>query len=104
MSTQKCTQPVCVNTLKLFGDFWTLRIIDALEKADLRYCEIERTLGDTNPVTLANRLQKLEQANIINKKQDSGQAVRYTLTTLGKEALPILLALEKFSKKLTTRK
>lgn len=99
MPTQKCTKPLCVNTLKLVGDFWTLRILGALRDTPLRYCEIERTLGDTNPVTLANRLQKLEQAHIITRKQDD-ESTRYTLTALGQEALPIISALEKFSEKI----
>lgn len=100
MSMQKCTTPLCVNTLKIFGDFWTLRILGALRNKPLRYCEIERELGDTNPVTLANRLQKLEQASIIERKQDDELTSRYALTPLGEEALPIILALEKFSEKI----
>lgn len=100
MKEQKCTKPICVKTLKIFGDFWSLRIINALEQKGLRYCEIERFLGDTNPVTLANRLQKLEQAKIITKKTDTNQTYKYTLTSLGKKSIPILLALEDFSKKI----
>lgn len=103
MATQKTTEKLCTDTLKLLGDFWTLRIIEVIQKDELRYCEIERGLGTANPVTLTNRLQKLESAGILKRTEEIQDkiSVSYSLTSLGREALPILTALGNFSKKIT---
>ncbi|MBA3733178.1 helix-turn-helix transcriptional regulator [Patescibacteria group bacterium] len=92
---------LCVKSLKLMGDFWTLRIIDALKVGDTRFCELQRAVGNVNPVTLTNRLQKLENSKLIKRKALLDNiSVIYSLTQLGKESLPILQALNSFAKKL----
>ena len=97
---------LCTDTLKLLGDFWTLRIIEVIQKDELRYCEIERALGTANPVTLTNRLSKLEDAGILLRREEIKDkiSVSYSLTPIGREALPILTALGNFSKKITQAK
>jgi len=106
MKNPDTQQTLCTDTLKLLGDFWTLRIIEAIQKDELRYCEIERSLGTANPVTLTNRLSKLEDAGLLLRKEETKDkiSVTYTLTTLGREALPILTALGTFSKKVSQAK
>lgn len=103
MKAPSSQQRLCTDTLKLLGDFWTLRIIEVLRTHELRYCEVERALGTANPVTLTNRLQKLESAGIINRREEVKDkiSVSYSLTPLGHEALPILTALGNFSKKIS---
>ena len=56
--------PQFKETLRLIGDFWTLRIVAVLENEDLRFCGIERALGDSNPATLTARLKKLEHSHL----------------------------------------
>lgn len=87
----------CIPSLKLLGDFWSLRIIDALSEGELRYCDLQRRVGNVNPVTLTNRLKKLQQSNIINRIEQSRSQVMYKLTPHGLEALPILEAMNNFS-------
>ncbi|HUC20614.1 MAG TPA: helix-turn-helix domain-containing protein [Candidatus Polarisedimenticolaceae bacterium] len=90
-----------IDSFKLLGDFWTLRIIDALGDGELRYCNIQRRADGINPVTLCSRLKKLEQAGLI-QRQDHAQdkiSVSYNLTKLGHEALPVLKAINDFSGK-----
>lgn len=95
--------PNCVKTMKLLGDFWILRIIDALSRSGKRFCEIQRDLDDVSPVTLTNRLKKLEEAQLIIRKEDvSSVAVEYELSDLGKSALPVIKALNSFSDKAKT--
>lgn len=93
----------CTATLKLFGDFWTLRIIETLQLGTLRYCEVQRALENVNPVTLTNRLQKLERVGLVARTEEVVDkiSVSYSLTSRGKEALPILTALNAFSKKIS---
>lgn len=89
----------CISSLKLLGDFWTLRIIDALEPGQLRYCELQRRVDNLNPVTLTDRLKKLEDAQLVCRDEDLEDkvAVSYSLTTLGREALPVVSAINSFA-------
>jgi len=90
--------------MKLMGDYWTLKVIDSLKHGELRFCELQRRLEGLNPVTLTNRLKKLERAMLV-KRSESAQdkiSVSYTLTSLGKEALPIIQSLDQFAVKLNS--
>lgn len=98
----RVNQKTCSDSLKLLADFWTLRIIDALKEGELRYCEIQRQAENINPVTLSSRLKKLEQAGIV-RRHDHAQdkiSVSYYLTPLGQSAIPVLNAVNQFSRKL----
>ena len=87
------------NTLKVLGDFWVLRIIGALADSPKRFCELERTLKNSNPVTLTNRLKKLEEyAYVIRNVEGADkQSVSYRLTKKGLDVLPIVNSLKDFS-------
>jgi DNA-binding HxlR family transcriptional regulator len=98
----ECQMPdgqTCVPSLKLLGDFWTLRIIDALATRSLRFCDIQRALDNINPATLSNRLRKLQETNLVKRTEESKAEVAYELTPLGKEILPVIEAINKFSAK-----
>ncbi|HEV7454439.1 MAG TPA: helix-turn-helix domain-containing protein [Candidatus Saccharimonadales bacterium] len=87
--------------LKVFGDTWTLAIIGVLSEAERRFNELQRNLDNISPTTLTNRLKKLEQLGLIaQQKQTVDQlSVLYVLTEKGKNMLPVLRAIETFSKK-----
>lgn len=87
------------NTLKVLGDFWVLRIIGALADHPQRFCELERTLKNSNPVTLTNRLKKLEEYNYVVRQAETNdkQSVSYALTPKGQAVLPIVESLKAFS-------
>lgn len=92
----------CTASLKLLGDYWTLRIIDVLKDGKYRrYCEIQRQADNLNPVTLSNRLKKLENAKLIKRIEDVEDkvSVSYGLTRTGHKALPVIDAVNKFSLK-----
>lgn len=97
MTTLNMKNNLCIQTVKMLGDFWTLRIIDALSDEELRYCELQRNAGNVNPVTLANRLKKLEVSKIVERTQASRSEVKYSLTPLGREALTVLEAINVFT-------
>lgn len=92
---------LCLPSVKLLGDYWTLRIIDVLSRGESRFCTIERRLDNINPVTLTNRLKKLEEANIITRSQATIDklSVTYRLSDLGFNSLPIIKAYNDFAEK-----
>lgn len=94
----------CIPSLKILGDFWTLRIIDSLSDGPLHYCEIQRVIDDVNTVTLTTRLKKLEKDKIINREEKTRADVTYSLTPLGNKILPVLDAINEFSAEAKTQK
>jgi DNA-binding HxlR family transcriptional regulator len=87
--------------LKLLGDYVTLRIVDFLRVDELRFTELQRSIGDVNSVTLSNRLKRLEAAGIIERKEATidRQSVAYRLTALGAGLLPVLREIQNFTRR-----
>lgn len=87
--------------LKVFGDTWTLSIVYVLAEATQRFNELQRSLGNISPTTLTDRLKRLEGYGLVTQeKQTIDQlSVIYSLTDKGKKMLPVLEAIESFSKK-----
>jgi DNA-binding HxlR family transcriptional regulator len=87
--------------MKLFADSWTLCAVMHLEKGEQRFCGLQREMGDVNPVTLTNRLRKLEDEGIVKRKEETLDkvSVSYELTAKGKDLLPVIKALGAFAKK-----
>lgn len=86
---------------KIFGDAWNLLIVRGLGDTAQRFNELQRNLGGISPTTLTDRLKKLESYGlIVQEKQTVDQlSVIYSLTEKGKKMLPVLQAIESFSKK-----
>ncbi len=98
MTTLNTKQPICLPSLKILSDYWTLRIIDELSDADtLRFNEIERRLEGVNTATLAKRLKDMQNEKLLTRIEKSRADVTYSLTPLGNEAIPILKAVNHFS-------
>jgi DNA-binding HxlR family transcriptional regulator len=94
--------PNCpTKSLKILGDFWTLSIIQNLAKKEKRFKELEKEINGINPTTLSTRLKKLEKEKLISRKEETLNklSVVYGLTAKGRGILPILLEIQKFSKK-----
>jgi DNA-binding HxlR family transcriptional regulator len=87
--------------LKLLGDYVTLRIVDFLRAGELRFTELQRSMGDVNSVTLSNRLKRLETAGMIEREEATidRQSVAYRLTRLGRGLLPVLREIQSFTKR-----
>ncbi len=97
MSKLQLTDQNCVSSLKLLGDYHVLRIIDSLQEGPVRFCNMQRRLDNLNPVTLTDRLKKLEQSGIVDRQEDDENCVYYSLTAMGRTALPILEAINTFA-------
>lgn len=84
----------------ILGDKWTPRLLRFFMGHDtVRFCQLQDLAGDINPRTLSARLVKLEQAGIIVKHPTSGSRCEYTLTTKGKDLLPVLEHMHVWSEK-----
>jgi len=99
MTQLDTTNKTCINSLKLLGDFWSLRIIDALSDGEMHFCALQRAAGNVNPVTLTTKLKRLEESHIIERDEESRTDVTYRLSKLGLEILPVLNAINSFALK-----
>jgi DNA-binding HxlR family transcriptional regulator len=88
---------VCRSSLKILGDFWTMMIIDMLSEGPLRYRDLENAIESINTATLSSRLKAMQQAGLVTRIELSRADVTYELTELGKQAIPILNAVNGFS-------
>jgi DNA-binding HxlR family transcriptional regulator len=93
------SKPLCTETLKMIGDYWTLTIVKAIGAHKRRFCELERLLPDSNPVTLTNRLKKMESLGLLTRTKIIADKipVMYALTKQGRALLPIAVRIEKFA-------
>jgi DNA-binding HxlR family transcriptional regulator len=91
-------QPTCLPALKILSDYWTLRIINELhDGTTLRFNELERRLEGVNTATLSKRLKDMLDSGLLTRTENSRADVTYCLTDLGKQALPIFDAVNRFS-------
>lgn len=89
------------NGVKIFGDHWTLFIISTLSQGEKRFCELQRNLNDINPVTLTNRLKKLEKLGFIKRREETIDklSVTYELTKKGEGMVAVIQTIETYAKK-----
>ncbi len=87
--------------IKMLGDTWILCIVGTLSKGDLRFNELQRAITGINPVTLANRLKKLEKEKMVARKEETVDklSVIYSLTDKGEAILPTLKEIQLFADK-----
>ncbi len=98
MTTLNTKQPICLPSLKILSDYWTLRVIDELSDGNsLRFKELERRISDANTATLSKRLKDMQASGLLERSERSRADVTYTLTQLGTEAIPLLRAVNHFS-------
>lgn len=78
---------------------WQVLIVLGLEDGTLRFGELKRTIGDVTQRVLTENLRSLERDGYLRRDVDPGPpvAVRYTLTDLGEELLPLLRGLTEWA-------
>lgn len=87
----------CQESIKILGDFWTLLIIDKLSDGPLRFCDLEQRIAGVNTATLTTRLKNMANAGLVARREQSRADVTYELTEHGRQAVPILEAIDQFS-------
>lgn len=88
------------HVIKVLGDDHILCIIANLQGGGMRFNELQRVLK-LNPVTLTDRLNKLENEGLIVRQTETVDkiSVVYELTKKGEGMMPIVSAFEIFAKK-----
>jgi DNA-binding HxlR family transcriptional regulator len=83
------------NALDLFGDKWTLLVVRDLLLGKARYGEFAQSPEGIPTNILADRLKRLEQADVVEREAYCEKPLRYeyALTAKGRDLLPILEAM-----------
>lgn len=86
---------------EILGDKWTPQLLRAISNNDrIRFCQLQDAVGGINPRTLSNRLNNLEEKGVIISRPDAQSSYNsFSLTEKGNGLIPILLDMEKWSKK-----
>lgn len=80
------------NTLDILGDKWTLLVVRDLLLGKQTYSELQNSEEGIPTNILAERLKRLQQAGIVEKRQYQDRPARYaySLTEMGRELGPVL--------------
>jgi len=76
-------------TLEVIGDKWSLLVIRDLLTGAKRFTDLMDRLGGITPKTLSQRLRELEDAGLVSRSVDPGdaRAVRIRITAQGRRTL-----------------
>lgn len=83
----------CIATaMQIIGAKWTALILRDLYGGPKRFGELERSLFGVSPRTLSQRLDDLENCDIISKKSfaEAPPRTEYSLTEKGQDLVPVL--------------
>jgi len=88
-------------SLDLVGDKWSLLVVRDLLRGNVTYKELQNSPERIPTNILADRLKKLEYANLVAKSayQEHPPRYAYRLTEKGKELGDVLLAFVRWGKK-----
>ena len=87
---------VVARAADLLGRRWVLAIVYASHGGAIRFNEFKRTIVGITPKTLAQRLEELEQAGILERLVLEGRPprVEYRLTDAGRRLRALVRALD----------
>jgi DNA-binding HxlR family transcriptional regulator len=92
--------PTCsvAGAAEIVGSKWTVLIVHDLSEGPRRFTELERSCAGISPRTLAERLRRLEQEDIVVRQSypEAPPRVEYTLTPKGQALLPIVREMRRF--------
>lgn len=88
-------------TQNILSGRWKYLILWFLKSKERRYSEIKAFLWDISQGSLTKQLRELERDGLINRKvfPEVPPRVEYSLTSKGKEFIPIIDLMEEFGKK-----
>jgi DNA-binding HxlR family transcriptional regulator len=97
------SKPGCVKAaLEIIGDKWSPLLLKELAEHDARrFSDLSTALPGLSPRTLSQRLEHLEQENVIVKNQYCERPVRfeYALTQKGQDLVSVIVAMGKWGEK-----
>jgi DNA-binding HxlR family transcriptional regulator len=85
-------------TAQIMGNKWTPLIVRDLATGQRRFSELERSLIGISPKTLSERLKRLEEARVIERRcfAEVPPRVEYSLTDKGHALLPVIESMRAF--------
>ena len=102
-SGDSCARSRCpvACVLDIVGDKWTLLVVRDIFFGKHTFKELQNSMEQIPTNILADRLKRLEQANIIQRElyQERPKRYRYHLTEKGMDLKPVMLALVEWSNK-----
>ena len=81
------------SALDIVGDKWTLLVLRDLLDGKTRFTEFERSAESITTNILSDRLRRLEQHDMIERRQGDGRRFAYHLTSKGEDMRPAILEL-----------
>ncbi|MDN7145423.1 helix-turn-helix domain-containing protein [Liquorilactobacillus mali] len=88
------------NTMALIGGKWKVIVLDHLHHKDYHFNELQRSINGITPHTLSQILKELAKDDLVKRhdfKTIPPQTV-YSLSSKGKELIPLLNEITKFGK------
>ena len=95
-------KPGCIQAaLSIIGDKWTALILRDLYEGGKRFSQLQTSLTGISPRTLSQRLDKLEECSVIEKKytEHSTPHGEYVLTQKGRDFTGILNQMAEWGEK-----
>jgi DNA-binding HxlR family transcriptional regulator len=85
-------------TAQIIGNKWTPLIVRDLADGRRRFSELERSLVGISPKTLSERLKRLEEAAVVERRcfAEVPPRVEYALTPKGYALLPVIAQMRAF--------
>ncbi len=85
-------------SLRSLGGKWNMIILKSVGLEEIRFGAIKKSIPDISEKVLIEKLKQLVENGLVERKdyQEVPPKVSYRLTTLGKEALPIIKQMESF--------
>lgn len=85
-------------TAEIMGNKWTPLIVRDLATGQRRFSELERSLRGISPKTLSERLKRLEEWAVIDRRcfAEVPPRVEYSLTAKGHALLPVIDSMREF--------
>jgi len=85
-------------TAGIIGNRWTPLIVRDLADGRRRFSELERSLTGISPKTLSERLKRLEEARVVERRcfAEVPPRVEYALTAKGHALLPVIESMRAF--------
>jgi DNA-binding HxlR family transcriptional regulator len=93
--------PLYHEAVELIGKRWTGAIVSVLMHGPLRFSEIAHAVPELSDRLLSERIKELEARGLVARTVLPGPPVRveYTLTDMGRELEPALLALKSWGRR-----
>ena len=88
-------------TAEIFSNKWTPLILRDLVDGERRFSQLERSLVGISPKTLSERLKRLEDARVIDRRcfAEVPPRVEYSLTEKGHALMPLIDCMREFGQR-----